>query len=33
VGPLTRAKQWLLPIDPGDYQHVTPTLAKRLQRA
>ncbi len=27
------AKQWLLPIDPGDYQHVTPTLAKRLQRA
>ncbi len=31
VGPLTRAKQWLLPIDPGDYDHVTPTLAKRLQ--
>ena len=31
VGPLTRAKQWLLPIDPGDYAHVTPTLAKRLQ--
>ncbi len=31
VGPLTRAKQWLLPIDPGDYQHVAPTLARRLQ--
>jgi cation diffusion facilitator CzcD-associated flavoprotein CzcO len=33
VGPLTRAKQWLLPIDPGDYRHVTRTLATRLQQA
>jgi len=33
VSALTRAKQWLLPIDPGAYAHVTPTLAKRLQRA
>ena len=33
VGALTRAKQWLLPIDPGAYKHVTPTLAKRLQKA
>lgn len=31
VSAATRAKQWLLPIDPGDYQHVTPALAKRLQ--
>jgi len=31
VGTLTRAKQWLLPIDPGDYRHVAPALARRLQ--
>ena len=33
VGVLTRAKQWLLPIDPGDYKHVAPALARRLQAA
>lgn len=30
VGPLTRAKQWLLPVDPSDYQGITPALARRL---
>jgi dimethylaniline monooxygenase (N-oxide forming) len=29
VGPLTRAKQWLLPIDPGDYRVVTTKLLER----
>jgi len=31
VGALTRAKQWLMPIDPGDYQGITPALARRLR--
>ncbi|WNV77053.1 NAD(P)/FAD-dependent oxidoreductase [Geodermatophilus sp. DSM 44513] len=26
VGPVTRALQWLLPIDPGSYRHVTAHL-------
>lgn len=30
VGPLTRAKQWLMPIDPGDYRWIAPRLARRL---
>lgn len=31
VGPLTRAKQWLLPIRPQNYRHITPKLAARLR--
>lgn len=31
VGPLTRAKQWLLPIRPQDYRGITPALAERLR--
>jgi cation diffusion facilitator CzcD-associated flavoprotein CzcO len=30
VGPLTRAKQWLLPINPANYRRITPKLARRL---
>lgn len=30
VSGLTKAKQWLLPIDPGDYAWITPALAGRL---
>jgi hypothetical protein len=33
VSALTRAKQWLLPIDPSDYQHITPELARRLEKS
>lgn len=31
VGPLTRAKQWLLPVSPQNYRGITPALAKRLR--
>lgn len=30
VGPLTRARQWLLPINPSNYRKITPRLARRL---
>ena len=30
VGPLTRARQWLLPINPSNYRRITPRLARRL---
>jgi hypothetical protein len=30
VSPLTRAKQWLLPVDPSDYRAVTSALLARL---
>ena len=30
VGRATRARQWLLPIDPGDYSGILPELARRL---
>lgn len=30
VSATTRARQWLLPINPCDYDHVVPTLAKRV---
>lgn len=30
VGRLTKAKQWLLPLDPSNYRFITPELAKRL---
>lgn len=33
VGPLTRAKQWLLPVDPGAYRAVTARLAARGEPA
>ncbi|MFI6264993.1 flavin-containing monooxygenase [Micromonospora sp. NPDC051006] len=29
VGPLTRARQWLLPVDPGAYRRVTPRMIRR----
>ncbi|MFI5497009.1 flavin-containing monooxygenase [Actinoplanes sp. NPDC051859] len=29
LGPLTRAKQWLLPVDPSAYRHVTPRMLRR----
>jgi len=31
VSALTRAKQWLMPIDPGSYQNVTTRLLERQQ--
>jgi hypothetical protein len=30
VSPLTRAKQWLLPIDPANYRSITSALLGRL---
>lgn len=30
VGPLTRARQWLLPVNPSNYRRITPRLARRL---
>jgi len=32
VGPTTRAKQWLLPINPSDYRGLTGKLARRLAK-
>ncbi|MFC3505556.1 flavin-containing monooxygenase [Micromonospora krabiensis] len=29
VGPLTRARQWLLPVDPAAYRRVTPRMIRR----
>ncbi|MEU1588296.1 NAD(P)/FAD-dependent oxidoreductase [Micromonospora sp. NPDC005710] len=29
VGPLTRARQWLLPVDPGSYRRVTAQMIRR----
>ena len=33
VGRLTKAKQWLLPLNPSNYRSITPRLARRLGRA
>jgi dimethylaniline monooxygenase (N-oxide forming) len=30
VGRLTRAKQWLLPVNPSNYRKITPKVAKRM---
>lgn len=30
VSGMTKAKQWLLPVDPTDYRRITPKLAKRV---
>ena len=32
IGPLRRARQWLLPVDPSDYRSVAARLGDRLQR-
>ena len=29
VGPLTRAGQWLFPVDPGSYRRVTAQMIRR----
>ncbi|MDP3892197.1 MAG: monooxygenase, partial [Nocardioides sp.] len=30
VGRLTRAKQWLLPVNPSNYRRIAPTVARRM---
>lgn len=30
VGRLTRAKQWLLPVNPSDYRKIAPKVARRM---
>ena len=32
IGPVRRARQWLLPVDPSDYRSLVPRLAARVQQ-